>query len=373
MKKIISLFLTIAIFFTTFVNCFAVTTYYYDDTTYNYQLTPNSKEWGTYETKNEILEQIQIPSNKLYSMTTEALLDTVLNYPYILDYNVFNNMEDAFKTFYNDFNGFRELLSRKDLTEILIKKYKNSEIMSDECYALAEKTSIKDKMALSKCFFITSTLEFLLICDEMQNGRFTEQQRKDILEISMIKNASKIDSKLYSENSCLYAKYNKAKANATIQKAGGIYINSSVLTPKKSKVPTLYNRFPELSKSEKEQLYNNLKNEYPKAKYLSEATVKYNCHSYAWYSQSPSNKHWMNNPALYMSDGSYYKAGGSPRTGMKAFWINGSHSGIVTSINYSGGTHTYYVTSKWGMCGLYEHGIWNCPYSGTVHFYSLSG
>lgn len=30
-------------------------------------------------------------------------------------------------------------------------------------------------------------------------------------------------------------------------------------------------------------------------------TVKYNCHSYAWYSQSTANKHWMNSPSKYMS------------------------------------------------------------------------
>ncbi|NCE63148.1 hypothetical protein D1159_00785 [Pseudoflavonifractor sp. 524-17] len=40
---------------------------------------------------------------------------------------------------------------------------------------------------------------------------------------------------------------------------------------------------------------------------LSRATPSYNCHSYAWYSQSISNNYWINDPKPYMNDGSYSK------------------------------------------------------------------
>ena len=45
---------------------------------------------------------------------------------------------------------------------------------------------------------------------------------------------------------------------------------------------------------------------YPNATRLSTATLKYNCHSYAWYSQDvETNDYWMNNPSNFYLDYSY--------------------------------------------------------------------
>ncbi len=40
--------------------------------------------------------------------------------------------------------------------------------------------------------------------------------------------------------------------------------------------------------------------------YVSGATGKYNCHSYAWHDQNPAtNLFWMGTPSLYITDLSY--------------------------------------------------------------------
>lgn len=104
----------------------------------------------------------------------------------------------------------------------------------------------------------------------------------------------------------------------------------------------------------------------------------YNCHSYAWYSTSSTNKVWIPDPEIYMTDGSYTKKN-SAAAKYKVFVKNdgtetseidgtilGDHSGIVNSVSGS----TVVVTSKWGALGLYKHNVYNSPYSGDHTMYS---
>ncbi len=52
--------------------------------------------------------------------------------------------------------------------------------------------------------------------------------------------------------------------------------------------------------------YNNKAKNYPNAEKLSEPTYRYNCHSYAWYSQdTETNDLWIDYPSQFYEDGSY--------------------------------------------------------------------
>lgn len=103
--------------------------------------------------------------------------------------------------------------------------------------------------------------------------------------------------------------------------------------------------------------------------------LTYNCHSYAWHSQSSPNYYWINIPAVYMSDGSYSLVAGTYGpdrytipSGIREYtnkvyygapddnnWIY-LHSGITVP------NTTNYVLSKWGQDRLYKHYVWDCPY-----------
>ena len=52
------------------------------DVPYEYPLTPEDPEWKTIQLKDEKVAKCQIPENILKRMTTLALLETVLYYPY---------------------------------------------------------------------------------------------------------------------------------------------------------------------------------------------------------------------------------------------------------------------------------------------------
>lgn len=163
------------------------------------------------------------------------------------------------------------------------------------------------------------------------------------------------------------------KAYEYINSNGNTFSTSSVKTPKGSSVIT-WKYSSELTKAEKKECANYVKDYYPNAKKLRDATLKYNCHSYAWYSTSTSNKHWMNDPQKYWKDGSYSKyessKGGIPSKVTKkskvVYWDGKEviHSAIVTSSNK--------FTSKWGPWGLYEHSPKDCPYSQSDKTYKLT-
>ncbi|WDV46422.1 hypothetical protein PV797_01695 [Clostridiaceae bacterium M8S5] len=118
---------------------------------------------------------------------------------------------------------------------------------------------------------------------------------------------------------------------------------------------------------QKMQINNKYDRLYPNAQRLASATKIYNCHSYAWYEQSASNKYWMNDPTAYYTDGSYSQSS-SVSSSVKATYMptddikaQPEHSAIVSGD---------YFISKWGRAGLYKHRPEYSPYdSATIYYF----
>lgn len=105
---------------------------------------------------------------------------------------------------------------------------------------------------------------------------------------------------------------------------------------------------------------------------LYRGSCLYNCHSYAWYSQSTSNPVWMSYPTAYMTDGSYRKvySGGisttagtaGVRVGDIIYYGSNSHSAVVTSIGSSSTSLANIICkSKWGTEALVSHKLGTVP------------
>lgn len=60
-----------------FIDCFCGRGNYTDDVPYEFPVVPNTKEWESFRTRQAMLDVCQIPEDKLQSMTTGALLETV--------------------------------------------------------------------------------------------------------------------------------------------------------------------------------------------------------------------------------------------------------------------------------------------------------
>lgn len=106
--------------------------------------------------------------------------------------------------------------------------------------------------------------------------------------------------------------------------------------------------------------------EFPDAVMLDGATQYYNCHSYAWYRSMTTNPYWMDDPAAYYTDGSYYEVT-QPQVGdiicYYDAWDQNLHSGAIVSVSStSTDLSSITVESKWGGYGLYCHAADYCPY-----------
>ena len=125
----------------------------------------------------------------------------------------------------------------------------------------------------------------------------------------------------------------------------------------------------EFTSSEKNQIGKQIKSTYKNVKEVRKATVKYNCHSYAWYSRSTSNDIWIEDIKKFTDNAELKKTQTSgfdkiPSgvcTNYRAVYYKGqkiNHSAIVSNLT----TTNEQMISKWGPYGLYYHSIKECPY-----------
>ncbi len=322
-----------------------------------------SKTWQQSEDRVERGEMLQLPQYMLDRMTTDALVEAVLDYPFFYDVYAFDDVQVGFDLMMDTFNGVQELADRDDVASVLLDKYCDEDVMMEADSADAD----------SEMFRLTN-ME-ILMSQDFVTTKFTKKEKNKFVKSV----ASKMEDKLASEvcgdftNNLLFdlaeKNFNDGGLLKNVQDVKDGYGPGYVTTPKGTKVGTTYHDSEPLTQSQIMVINALCARDYPNATKLRDASGKYNCHSYAWYSQSTSNSHWMNNPALYVSDGSYVSAS-KLSSGLKLVYVAKNspdypdgfpiHSAILYS--YSNNA-IQKVTSKWGQCGLYRHSVTNCPYS----------
>jgi hypothetical protein len=135
-----------------------------------YQFPQLSTEWRPDETVQSRLDALQIPDGVLNTISTAGLLETCLNFPYIIDIFWGNDYQQGFEALLAEFNGFRELLKRPDLINTLLGKYSR---MSKE---VAEK-QMRSDMEKGMFSFRHLVLEFILAQDMVLENLNEEQDR----------------------------------------------------------------------------------------------------------------------------------------------------------------------------------------------------
>lgn len=269
---------------------------------YEYPVTTGSEEWSSLESLDEKIEVCRVDENVLNSMTTQALLETVLNYPLLINVFAFNTVDEGIHSVMQYFSGLQILFERDD-AEACILDY-----LQIQTYADRNEDELSDNDLVKKAY-LTSFYQYM-----------TEAE-----------------------------------------------ISPLISTPGGTPVTSYYNMTWSdhgTTKAQAQAQENLIKATYPNATELAGINPAYNCHSYAFYSASTSNKYWINDPNPYLSDGSYTKMS-SASAGYRACWAKSEHSAIVYSVSGS----TIRVTSKWGAYGLFRHKLNDCPYSGSVSYW----
>lgn len=327
-------------------------TKYSDSTPYQYPIVPGTEAWKSFTTVDQMVEACQIPAIKLENMTTEALLETVLDYPLLLHYNAYDSIEESVKIIGASFNGFRELFSRTDVTSTLLNKYSTSYVAQE----------INSENCTPELFFESSTVEFLLASNEIINGQMSVDDNASFFAIHMRKNTLRAESGLYSTHSNIYDSY-------SFQNSSNILICSrpdfdsvpdgTIKTPKGNDVRWVQICTVDFTSTEKTKWNQHFDELYPLATRVGSTTGKYNCHSYAWYSRSIHNTYVLTNGNNYINDSSYIRYTGTPYSGVIVDYGNAGHSAVCTGQTHATGEP--YVKSKWSSFGLYQHHLSYCP------------
>ncbi len=304
---------------------------------YRYPILPCMSTWP-YGNHQKMVDACQIPEGILNNMTTDTLLETVMAYPLFCDVYAYNDRKTGYEIVKYHFNGLSELVKREDKCLCLEKYYEKI------------KTN-PSKKHLDVFFTLLNSTDFA-----DANIVFKEKNEK---------------STLYR-----YTGYFEPTS----------FSYNTVYTPKGYPMSAVEYKVAELWEfsdhtfdwvysddfSSDAKIFHN--NEffddygiYPD----SSPSIKYNCHSYAWYSQT-SPFWWINyfNSTGYTSVGMQNVNIGSKLVFFNSYGNNISsltdytHSAIILSKIYgpSSIVISFNLKSKWAPYGLYTHTMENCPY-----------
>ena len=330
---------------------------------YDYPVKPGMPEWEeATQDRGQLKADLQIPEDLLSSMSTEELVDTVLNYPCFNDLYYYNNKQEGFESLSDVFNGFQELLSRDDAATVLLNKYNQT---------AAEQKNVKSVMSMGDAEAVEkisykANIEVLLAQPEVYEDMIQEEaQEIDNIIDNEQKSVRSLASTITYKQNMMAEMLNDQQNNEVTAEVSEIsevspmasIPTATVKTPKGSSVAVLI-LGEQLTASDKQYMKVEALQSFPGTSFVQPATSHYNCHSYAWYSQSyGSNRFWMNDPTKYMTDGSYKEVSLGSRKNADRVWYSGTHTALVNKAGQSNDQ-----ISKWGDYPLMQHGLKNNPY-----------
>lgn len=144
-KRWIALFMVICIMLIHFSDAVAFAeeeSQYTISSPYVYPVQPGTTEWLSLPSVVERRAACDVPTDVLTGLTTYALAETVVTYPFITDILCFNSFEQGLQWVSHYYSGIDELLSRTDAIDCLREYLVNEEDFFAECseIALEERT-----------------------------------------------------------------------------------------------------------------------------------------------------------------------------------------------------------------------------------------
>lgn len=242
---------------------------------YLYTVLPGSSEWYSLS-MHERIACSHVDEQLLKNMTTEAVLLTTLNYPFIINIFAYDTTCNGIEIVSEYCSPLAELLTREDALHV-INSYLN---------VTTDNESLEYYVAEQLWEYVNASTLIIprYVIDPITGWRVFYVETPNGSDVPVYKNLTWDDhNTTYDEVSI---------ANTTVLDVYGVVSVGSI-------------------------------------------DPSYNCHSYAWHSASVSNDYWMENPAKYIIDGSYILGTGSVGNRITYNADDGTyiHSGIVTSSN----------------------------------------
>lgn len=149
---------------------------------YDFPMKPGTPAWEALNSHDEMLKVCQIPEETLRRMSTEGLVETVLNYPLYGDMLAYFDLQEGFDSVARSFSGLSELLKRKDAGSVLLTKYR----MMDP--GAINQTWTLDQQGQYDARF---TYIEMLLAQEAILAKLTATQQRDLLAEALRKSQSK--------------------------------------------------------------------------------------------------------------------------------------------------------------------------------------
>lgn len=319
----------------------------------------DAASWGNIISLYDRLAACEVPQTVLSKMTTEALAQSIAQYP--LNYLIFayNDPYSAVDFLVKNSSIHKEFIQREDNTHELIR------LLSRATMKFDTKTNVSNTTpTLSYCDEMM--LEYLMSSQEF-SSRINIKDRDALADMILSKATERMaDTLHYSKHSIAPLAYIDTANSLNIihleepsTKSGEVVSHITLSTPLGKPI----HGFTRNEHTAKEiiDMTNWITENYPNAIIRGSATAKYNCHSYAWYDNSTDNPYWINQNdrsnvfqlSNYWTNDVYVSS--DEASANRAFYASGDHSAIILSNgNY---------LSKWGDYPVMEHSKEYCPYS----------
>ena len=297
---------------------------------YKYPILPGTKEWNEYDSTMKRVEACKVPMEILEEMSTEALVETIVTYPYFTNVTAWDTLEMGVEALNEQFGGIKELLTREDAYDCTIG-------------------------------FINA------ICPDILNLK-PEDDWDEFMEVFKEKNKTQFDIIHLINADILLKILNLYNDNNETLRSG---VLTYVLTPRTQTHVTATQGYTWIDQGANPGYVNTINSNFyttfPTAVSVDPINPAYNCHSYAWHSQSTSNDYWIegNHIYPYFLDLSYLPAGSNTPQRVLYRSSSGSAGHSAVYSYYNTFTQTEYVTSKWGYYGVFYHRLDDCPYYST--------
>lgn len=223
------------------------------DEPYVFPVRPGTSEWNEMEPL-ERREACYVSPETAAGMTTRALLETILNYPYRGELFAFGTSEKGVTVVARRFSVMAEFLSRQDGPSML-------NAFGTLAYSNLNAQRTHDEVIKAGCL--------------TQIANYLEAQQTGDIGIEPYYT----DTTVRTPNGTFVDAYRNCTWNdhrTTVQDAA----------------------------DDMEELLT----EFPSGREIRPPAPKYNCHSYAWYSTASTNPIWIDDPSAYVEDGSYVHA-----------------------------------------------------------------
>jgi hypothetical protein len=327
---------------------------------YNFPLKPRTEEWiqawTNLDSHAEMLKMCQIPEDIVRTMSTAGLVETVLNFPFSVDWWSYSSPQEGINTVATQFNGLPELFAREDAGIQLLAKYQSVNIFTiDKTWAIARQTEQR---------FGIANVEILLGHDSVLS-RLTSVQKEYLISTAR--------ERYQLKQQYNYGKFNQEITASLINKAAQRQYSardylSYVYTPCNSLIEVTKGK-TEFDSETISGWNDYYESEYPTATFVANSSNTYNCFAYAWYYQG-AQENWMayysqegENVSKYWTDGSYSRYMYTPVNGLRANYLNSFHCAIV----YDASNNK--LISKWAHGPVMIHTPNNCLYNGSSIYY----